>query len=194
VDNAITKIGMPLDEFIEEGNKQPFELINGERMPKLPNVFGHSETLRAIFLAIYIYISAKKLGEVYSETTFILPDADDSNWVTGSRIPDVMFFANDRVANYKVANPQHCSRPLALIPDLVIVVVSPTDKISEMDEKIDIYLADGVRLVITLDPQRRKAALHTSDIDHPIVLKEDAILKGGDVLPGFEVPLKKLFE
>jgi len=36
------KIGMPLDEFLELGNENPFEIINGERIPKLPNLAGHS--------------------------------------------------------------------------------------------------------------------------------------------------------
>ncbi len=32
------KIGMPLGEFIELSNDHPFELINGERIPRLPTV------------------------------------------------------------------------------------------------------------------------------------------------------------
>ncbi len=38
-----TKIGMPLDEFMEAVKAQPFELINGKQIRKLPDVFGHSE-------------------------------------------------------------------------------------------------------------------------------------------------------
>jgi Uma2 family endonuclease len=160
----------------------------------LPQVFGHSETLRAIYLALYVYASVNKLGEVYSETTFILPDTYDSNWVSGSRIPDVMFFAGDRVPNYKAAQPEYRKRPIALVPDLVVEVVSPSDKLSEMDEKVDLYLADGVRLVIVADPQRRKVAVHRADRDQPLFLKGDMVLKGEDVLPGFEIAINKLFE
>jgi Uma2 family endonuclease len=147
-----TKIGMPLDEYILLSNDQPFEIINGERIPRLPHVFGHSEVIRHLFILLDRFVQAHNLGEVFSETTFILPDADDSDWVEGSRIPDLMFFAGDRLAKYKADHANYRVRPIALVPDFVIEVVSPTDKVSELDEKIDAYLADGVRLIWTVDP------------------------------------------
>ncbi|MFN8374725.1 MAG: Uma2 family endonuclease [Anaerolineae bacterium] len=194
MDNAITRIGMPLHEFIEEGNTQPFELINGERRYKAPTVYGHSKTLRAMFRALDAYVVSHELGEVFSETTFILPEAYDSDWVKGSRIPDIMLIMGQRLAEFAAKTPDAEGRPIAVIPDLVIEVVSPTDKASEFDEKVDMYLADGVQWVITLDPQRRKAHVYSSDSDHPIVLKGDAILRIADLLPGFEVPLRQVFE
>ncbi len=42
----MTRVGMPLAEFIQQHDQQPFELINGARRPKLPTVFGHSKTLK----------------------------------------------------------------------------------------------------------------------------------------------------
>ncbi len=191
---AITKIGMPLDEFIRLNDAQPFELINGERRPKLPTVFGHSKVIRALFLALYMHVASRQLGEVYSETTFILPDDYDKDWVEGSRTPDVMFYAGDRIAKYEAEHPDHRARPLALIPDFVVEVISPTDKYSEVDEKVDAYLQDGVRLVWVLDPQRRKAVVHRPDAEHPVHLAGDALLDGGEVVPGFQIALPKLFE
>ncbi len=188
------KIGMPLDEFMELSNDQPFELINGERIPKMPNVFGHSEMIRHFFLLLYAQTQAEHSGEVYSETTFILPDADNQDWVEGSRIPDVMYYAGDRIAKYKAEHPNHRARPLALVPDLVIEVVSPTDKFSELDEKIDAYLLDGVRLIWVIDPQRQKATVHAPHLEQPIHLKKDGILDAGDIIPGFKIALSRLFE
>ena len=194
MDNATTKIGMPLQEFIEETNKQVFELINGERKYKVPTVAGHNYVMQLIYQFLLLFLANTKLGEVLIEATFVLPDAYDANWVKGSRTPDVSFYTAERINAYRQINSDWREKPYLIIPDLVIEVVSPNDKASDLDEKIDIYLADGVRLVITIDPQRRKAALHTSELDHPIILKDDMILKGGDVLPDFEIPLKKLFE
>ncbi len=190
---ATEKVGMPLQEFIELGNDQPFELINGERIPKKPTVFGHSELIRLLFTLLDRFTQQHNLGEVYSETTFIVPDADDPDWVEGSHIPDLMFFAGDRIAKYKAETPDHRARPLALVPDLVIEVVSPTDKVSELDEKIDAYLLDGVRLIWVVDPQRRKATVHAPDLEQPLHRSGDAVLDGGDVLPGFTISLPELF-
>jgi Uma2 family endonuclease len=184
-----TKIGMPLNEFMEAVEAQPFELINGERRIKLPNVFGHSEVIRFLFLLLYQFTKLKGEGEVYSETTFIMPDRIDSNWVIGSRIPDLMVFIGNRIADYKSKTSSYRSHPLALVPDLVIEVVSPNDKVVELDEKIDAYLLDGVRLIWVIDPQRRKATVYAPDMEQPHHLTINDVLEGGDVLPGFAVKL-----
>lgn len=191
---AREKVGMPLSEFLEQSNEQPFELINGERIVKMPNVAGHSEMIRALFLALYLFVKSKLLGEVYSETTFVLPDADESNWVSGSRIPDIMYYARNRISEYKASNPDWRGKPFAIVPDFVIEVVSPTDKFSDLDAKIDAYLADGVRLIWVIDPQRRKAFIHAPDMEQPRYLAGNAVLDGEDVIPGFQVELAKLFE
>ena len=189
-----TRVGMPLDEFLELSHEQPFDLINGERIPLMSGVAVHGETIRALFLAIWLYISTKLLGDVITETTFILPDTYDSNWVEGSRTPDVMYYAAGRLQAYKAQTPDWQARPYALVPDFVAEVVSPNDKFSELDKKIDAYLADGVRLIWVIDPQRRKAVVYAPDLEQPIHLAGDAVLDGGDVIPGFQVPLSKLFE
>ena len=190
-----TRIGMPLDEFIrlydEEG---PFELINGERKKRVPNVIGHSDTIRALFRALDHHSLSTGIGETYSETTFILPDAYDPDWVGGSHIPDVMFVAAERIASYKSAIPNYKERPLTLVPDFVAEIVSPNDKVSEMDKKIDQYLTDGVRLIWVIDPQRRKAVVYAPDLEQPIHLAGDSVMDGGDVIPGFQIPLSKLFD
>ncbi len=188
-----TKIGMPLDEFMEAVEAQPFELINGKLIRKLPHVFGHSEVIRLLFLLLYQFTQLRKEGQVYTETTFVLPDRSDSTWVVGSRILDLMFFSGNRIADYEDQNPDHNTRPLALVPDLVIEVVSPNDKVSELDEKIDAYLLDGVRLIWVVDPQRRKATVYAPDMEQPLHLNVNGVLDGGDVLPDFTLPLMSIF-
>jgi Uma2 family endonuclease len=70
-------------------------------------------------------------------------------------------------------------------------VVSPSDRASEVAEKATAWLDAGVRLVWVVDPQARLAAVH-----HPgglvTVLRQDGVLDGEDVLPGFRLPLAPL--
>jgi Uma2 family endonuclease len=80
------------------------------------------------------------------------------------------------------------------VPYLVAEVVSPTDKFSELDEKIDAYLADGVRLIWVIDPQRRKAIVYRPDAEQPTHLSGAGVLDGSDVLPGFQIALSALFQ
>ena len=184
-----TKVGMPLDEFMEAVEAQPFELINGERRIKLPTIFVHSEVIMFLLRLLDAFLMKQGSGNVYVETTFIMPDRIDSNWVLGSRIPDIMIFTGNRIAEYKNTVSTYRNHPLALVPDLVIEVVSPTDKVSELDEKIDAYLLDGVRLIWVIDPQRRKATVYAPDMEQPHHLNINGVLDGDDVLPGFTVKL-----
>jgi len=180
---------MPLDEFMEAVEAQPFELINGERRNIFPTAFGHSEVLRHLFVLIDQFAINSQVGETYFNTTFVIVDTVDRNWVKGSRTPDVMFFVGNRIPQYEAQTSDYNIRPLALVPDLVIEVVSPNDKVSELDEKIDAYLLDGVRLIWVIDPQRRKATVHAPDMEQPLHLNANGLLDGGDVLPGFRLPL-----
>lgn len=188
-----TQVGMPLDEFIRLNDEQPFELINGERKGKMPTVLGHSKSIRTLFRQLDTHVQVNNLGEVFSETTFVLPGTNLSDWVTGSRIPDIMFYAGNRVDEYEAAMPDPESHPLALVPDFVIEVISPNDRFSDIDEKIDAYLQDGVQLIWIIDPQRRKVIVHAPDMEQPHYVVGDATLSAGDVIPGFEIALSKLF-
>jgi Uma2 family endonuclease len=191
------QVGMPLDEFIRLYDTEgPFELVNGERIPKMPNVAGHglcAETLRD---AINAYAVPNQLGRAMLEQVFVL--SYTSNWVAGSRIPDVMYYTADRLEGYKATTPDWKNKPYILVPDLVAEVVSPNDNLTELDEKIDRYLEDGVRVVWVLDPNRTIAQVYTLLAPQPftkqvVTLKSGDTLQGGEVIPGFEIPVVQLF-
>ena len=61
-----------------------------------------------------------------------------------------------------------------------------------MVRKVGEYFASGCRLVWLVDPRTRTVAVYTS-LAKRIVLTEKQVLTGGDVLPGFRLPLRKLF-
>lgn len=187
-----TRIGIPLDEFMAQDDAQPFELINGEKVIRMPNPYLHSLMIRALFRLLDAFAAQNTGVEVFFETTFILPDSYDSGWVAGSRIPDLMVFTGGKVARWQSETPKFSEKPLAIVPDLVIEVISANDKYVDIDEKIDAYLADGARVVITFDPQRKKVVVNRPNAQ-PHVLSGDEVLDVGDVLPGFRIKLGELF-
>jgi len=187
-----TRIGMSLADFIAESNDQPFELINGERLPKMPTIAGHNETIHALLMRLSAHVDAHGLGMARAEVTFVLTDRYDPDWVEGSRTPDVMFIRAERLQAYRAAHPDWRDKPYLIVPDFVAEVVSPNDTFSKIDEKVDAYLADGVRLIWVIDPQRRKAFVFTPD-DEPQRPFGDDVLDADDVIPGFRVKLSDLF-
>jgi Uma2 family endonuclease len=191
---TVTRIGMPLADFIAQTNEQIFEIINGERIPKQPTVGGHNYVLKLLFKLLLFFLEKTQLGQCFTEATYVLPDKYDLNWVTGSRTPNILYYTQERWAAYIAANADWREKPYLLVPDFIAEIVSPTDTFSKLDEKIDAYLLDGVRLVWIIDPQRKKTFVHAPDFEQPLILTNDALLDASDVIPGFHVVLSKLFD
>jgi hypothetical protein len=80
----------------------------------------------------------------------------------------------------------------AVAPDLAVEVLSEGNTEGEMQRKLRDYFAAGVRLVWYVDPRSRTAKAYTAP-DQGIVLDQQQSLSGGEVLPGFELPLRDLF-
>ena len=104
------------------------------------------------------------------------------------RIPDVSFVGRTR-------SPSGVSTDAFLngAPDLAVEVLSPSNTAKEMEAKLRDYFAAGCRLVWYVDPASKTVRVFTSPAD-AVVLNEGDVLDGGDVLPGFAVPLAELFE
>ena len=59
-------------------------------------------------------------------------------------------------------------------------------------DKVRFYLAHGVRLVWLIDPDRRTVTV-LAPPDVIRILTEEESLDGGEVLPGFRLPIATLF-
>jgi len=104
------------------------------------------------------------------------------------RIPDVAFFSWNRFPDRRL--PEEPIPDLA--PDLAIEVLSPGNTEAEMRRKLRDYYTAGARLVWYIEPRQRTARVYTA-VDQETEIGEDQSLSGGDVLPGFELPLRDLF-
>lgn len=183
---------MPLDLFIARMATTPFELVNGEINPLIPTVFGPGDTINRLFIVLLSFVMQHRLGRVFQEMTFILHPVQGGNWVKGSFVPDLSFYAAGRLEAYKEATPGYEGKPLALIPDLVVEVISPTDSYEDVLTKVAAYRADGVRLIWLVEGGTRTVMVYTSD-DQVTLLEDGDTLPGGDVIPGFTFPLAALF-
>ncbi len=187
---ALQRTGMPLDEFLRRQDEQPFELIEGEIVPIMsPKSFGSDYIARLFQRALDRYGN----GDVFIETTFILPDTPDAQWVKGSRQPDVLYIAPGRLETYRKEHMDWRIRPLMLVPDLAIEVVSPTDRLSKVWRKTALYLDDGVQLVWVVNPMRETVTIFMPD-EAPVTFGKADTLNGGALLPGFSLALNSIFE
>jgi len=197
MDTPTLQVGMALEDYNRLYDQEgPFEIIHGERIPKMPQVAGHGEVIDIVRDGINGHSVGKKLGRAFSEQTFVL--SYSPGWVTGSRIPDVMYYTAERLEAYKAANPDWKKKPYILVPDLVVEVISPTDDLSELSDKVDLYLTDGVRLVWVMDFNKENVSIHTLISTQPFTKQQTTLkigdtLTGGEIIPGFEIPVATLF-
>ena len=101
------------------------------------------------------------------------------------RAPDVAFISRERLPD-----PQTRGFP-ALVPDLVVEVLSPDDRPGETLAKVGAWLEGGARLVWVIDPERRRVRVYRDDGSEALV-GEDQPLEGEDVLPGFTCTLASI--
>jgi Uma2 family endonuclease len=166
---------------VERQTGRPCELINGTLVEK---TVGYRESLIAaeVIFLIKFFLRDCDLGVVLGEagTLKILPSQ--------VRVPDVCFISWSRFPNRVLP-----AEPIPdLVPDLAIEVLSAGNTAAEMQSKLHDYFTAGVRLVWYIDPRTRSAKSYTAE-DQSVLVDESGLLSGGDVLPGFELPLKELF-
>jgi Uma2 family endonuclease len=104
------------------------------------------------------------------------------------RIPDVAFISWQRLPQRRI--PRQAVWNLA--PDLAVEVISKFNTPEEMQRKLQDYFAAGVRQVWYVYPATREVHVFTSP-DSRVELNEQQTLEGGTLLPGFSLPLERLF-
>lgn len=98
---------------------------------------------------------------------------------TRYRVPDICV----------VVGPEPDEQILTSPPFLCIEILSPEDRMGRMQQRIDDYLAFGVRYVWVVDPQTRKAWIYISESSREV---RDGMLRTEN--PEILVPLEAVFE
>jgi Uma2 family endonuclease len=160
-----------------------YELVCGELRKMPPAGHVHGRLAATLTASLVRYVTANQLGAVYAaETGFILRRNPDT-----VRAPDVAFIRQQRVQEVgDVAGYW----PGA--PDLAIEVVSPSDSYAEVEEKVFEWLEAGTLMVLVVNPRRRSVTVYRSLADIIVLTQNDA-LDGGDVVPGWTMPVKDIF-
>lgn len=166
---------------IEARENRLFELVDDLLVEK---VMGYTESRIAAVLIRMLeeFLEKNDLGTVSgADGMFRLPE----NLV---RIPDVAFASWDKFPDDEALD----ALVPEIAPDLAIEVLSKSNTRGEMTRKLQEYFTAGVRLVWFVDPQAKAVTVYTS-LSRSKVVPHDGTLDGGKVLPGFELPVARLF-
>ena len=134
-------------------------------------------------LALGNYVLPLRLGVFFSsETQFVL--SRDPDTVVK---PDIAFIRMERMP--LLEDHDRISR---IPPDFAVEIVSPTDRRAAIEDKIRRYQAAGVSLLWYVAPAQRTVTVYALG-QTPVVLGEDDTLDGGEVFPGFTLPVADIF-
>lgn len=166
---------------IEASENRLFELVDGVLVEK---AMGAKESLFAMFIGRLIgnFLQTHDLGVVLGSDGMLRlrPQL--------VRIPDVSFISWNQIPSGEFP-----SKPIPdLYPDLAVEVLSDSNTAAEIERKLTEYFEAGCRLAWIIDPKTLTADVYTSPTDGRH-LRASQSLNGGDVLPGFKLPLKELF-
>ena len=162
-----------------------YEIIDGQRIGLPPIAFQSALLACRVAHQIGSFVDAHDLGFVVTHGLFDLALLADRR-----RRPKAAYVSYQRW-------PKDRAIPLTdngldVVPELVVEVVSPTDRIEELQEKIHDYFQAGVKLVWVVHPVLGVVHVYESLTAIRGLAPTDE-LDGGTVLPGFKLPIATLF-
>ena len=172
------------EQLLAMGDIGPCELVEGRIVMMSPAGDEHGGYESNFDEHIKAFVRRHKLGKVRVGEIGIYTHRNPDT----VRAADVAFISNERYAQRKTKGSY-----LEVAPELVVEIMSPDDRWSEVKQKLREYFSIGVKLVWVADPSDRTVYAYRSLTDVREFTEADT-LPGDDVLPGFSVPVANLFE
>jgi len=158
------------------------ELLRGELVLMSPSGSLHAIVAATLGGILYDYVTQRKLGSVFgAEGGFRIGHDPDT-----VRAPDAAFVSAARMP---------ASIPAGFFPgppDLAVEVLSPNDRASEVLGKVADWLEAGCRKVWVVDPEMQSIAVYAPKAEMRVLHLADT-LTDEDVLPGFQIEVRKIF-
>ena len=170
-------------EMPDDGTRR--ELVRGGLKKMAPAGNRHGYVAGEVFGELRSYVKANELGRTYAaETGFKIASNPDTVLA-----PDAAFLSYERLGETGEVGGYWPGAP-----DLVVEVVSPNDRHSEVLDKVLSWLEAGCRMVLVADPERRTITVYRSREDIRILTSAAGdVVDGADIVPGWRLPVAEIF-
>jgi Uma2 family endonuclease len=171
-------------EFLLMDDGSPSELVRGRIVKMNVPAPRHGYFCALLVQLLGDFIRLHDLGRIMCNDAGVVTEHDPDS----VRGPDVSFYSYTRLPKGPLP-----AGYLDVAPEAAFEVRSPTDRWKETNAKVAELLTAGVLVVCVLDPRTESLTVW----DHegpPRPLHKSDMLKLPTVLPGFELPIARLFE
>jgi Uma2 family endonuclease len=159
-----------------------WEFINGEVIMHSPALNRHLMATKRLFQLMNVHCLTNQCGEVHVEKAMTSFPRNDYE-------PDICFFG---IAKASLIAPDTLKFP---VPDLIVEVLSPSKEARDRGIKFTDYASHGVREYWIIDTIEESVELYRlCDTTYPEVDRAKNGLLSSDAIPGFEVPVRAIFE
>jgi Uma2 family endonuclease len=159
-----------------------WEFINGEVIMHSPALNRHLLATQRLFQAMSMHCLVQRCGQVRVEKAMTSFPRNDYE-------PDICFFG---IAKTGLITPDTLRFP---IPDLIVEVLSPSTEARDRGIKFTDYASHGVREYWIIDTVAETVELYRlSGTSYPPVEKQSEGMLRSDAMPGFEIPVRAIFD
>lgn len=171
------------EDMLHLSTEGRYDLIRGVLYSMTPAGGRHGRIAMRIGARLDAFVEERQLGAVFAaETGFLLGRAPDTVLA-----PDAAFVATERLP----LDPDDDGF-YAVVPDIAVEVISPSDRTRYVTDKVMAFLEAGARQVWVADPVRKEITVWTPEPAAHVYRLDDTI-EGGSVLPGFQIKLADVF-
>jgi Uma2 family endonuclease len=180
---AVTKKYWTDEELLAlTSNGCAVEIIDGEMIVMSPATGFHGESIAELLSALRSFAKAHRLGKILDgQTGFRMRDGS-------VLMPDISFVSNESWKAYAESGETFLQRS----GELIVEVLSPSDSFDRIDQKLELYFANGTPLAWIVHPRSKTVHVHRGRIAQRILSATDS-LDGEDVLPGFTFLIQEVF-
>jgi Uma2 family endonuclease len=175
-----TATHLTIDDFerLPQEQAENHELVDGELVEMSGNTPEHNDIRDLLVEVMRPFVREFGLGKVYAEQEY--------DFGGNAHGPDVSFFGPA-----KKALMDRRKRVQRFVPDLAIEIVSANDTYDSLMRRKERYRNCGTEEVWIVSPEDRRVLVYSARGDR--ILGEDALLTT-ELIPGLEIPIKRLFE
>jgi Uma2 family endonuclease len=170
---------MPATAEAKLNPERSYEFVDGEWKEKEMPSAKHSGVSGRLLEELVVYLRGNRIARHYPEASFQIGNRE--------RIPDLALVMLERIPAQGEPDTKWM-----IPPDIAIEVISPNDLDEEVHDKVDEYLAAGVKQVWLVRPKQEIITIYRSRTNI-IAFPGDSELLCEDLLPGFHCKLQDVF-